>query len=279
MQNSKDKEEIKMDGFFERYGRMIVVAVAICFVLLYLTPMRNVVGSSINGFTGNFANKVGESLGTVQMPNGSGGTTSSEGAKVGSILKIEGTEYIVLEERENNQALVMTASSIGERMFQYAKRADGQARNTYEGSEIDNYLENEWYNSLSSTIKAAVQPTNIKQVSYKGYSDPDSKQDTGYNGQIYNTISRHAFLPSVSEIGKVVDLKNPEKTQELLNRIATWTRDSWSKYSSEAEYVSGKYGYNGLGSTDVLNYCDVCPTFVIDLSKVDYTVEGTTNYK
>ena len=268
-----------MDGFFERYGRMIVVAVTICFVLLYLTPMRNVVGSSINGFAGNFANKVGDSLGTVRMPDGSGGATDSEGAKVGSILKIEGTEYIVLEERENNQALVMTASSIGERMFQYTKRADGQARNTYEGSEIDNYLENEWYNSLSSTIKAAVQPTNIKQVSYKGYSDPDSKQDTGYNGQIYNTISRHAFLPSVSEIGKVVDLKNPEKTQELLNRIATWTRDSWSKYSSEAEYVSGKYGYNGLGSTDALNYCDVCPTFVIDLSKVDYTVEGTTNYK
>lgn len=50
---------------------MIVVAVAICFVLLFLTPMRNVVGSSINGFVGNFANKVGESLGTVKMPDGS----------------------------------------------------------------------------------------------------------------------------------------------------------------------------------------------------------------
>ena len=33
--------------------------------------MRNVVGSSINGFAGNFANKVGESLGTVKMPDGS----------------------------------------------------------------------------------------------------------------------------------------------------------------------------------------------------------------
>lgn len=60
-----------MDGFFDKYGRVIIIAVAICFVLLYLTPMRNVVGSSINGFAGNFANKVGESLGTVKMPNGS----------------------------------------------------------------------------------------------------------------------------------------------------------------------------------------------------------------
>ena len=60
-----------MDGFFNKYGRIIIIAVAICFVLLYLTPMRNVVGSSINGFAGNFANKVGESLGTVKMPDGS----------------------------------------------------------------------------------------------------------------------------------------------------------------------------------------------------------------
>ena len=60
-----------MDGFFDKYGRVIIIAVAICFVLLYLTPMRNVVGSSINGFAGNFANKVGESLGTVKMPDGS----------------------------------------------------------------------------------------------------------------------------------------------------------------------------------------------------------------
>ena len=60
-----------MDGFFEKYGRIIIIAVAICFVLLYLTPMRNVVGSSINGFAGNFANKVGESLETVKMPDGS----------------------------------------------------------------------------------------------------------------------------------------------------------------------------------------------------------------
>lgn len=60
-----------MDGFFDKYGRVIIVAVAICFVLLYLTPMRNVVGSSINGFAGNFANMVGDSLGTVKMPDGS----------------------------------------------------------------------------------------------------------------------------------------------------------------------------------------------------------------
>ena len=77
-----------MDGFFEKYGRVIIIAVAICFVLLYLTPMRNVVGSSINGFAGNFANKVGESLGTVKMPDG-----SRNDAKEKSSMLITGPEF------------------------------------------------------------------------------------------------------------------------------------------------------------------------------------------
>ena len=71
-----------MDGFFDKYGRVIIIAVAICFVLLYLTPMRNVVGSSINGFAGNFANKVGDSLGTVKMPDGSGNVAKEKSSMI-----------------------------------------------------------------------------------------------------------------------------------------------------------------------------------------------------
>lgn len=153
--------------------------------------------------------------------SGTGGSESSGGTVTTpselKTLDIEGTKYVVLEERENNQALVMTASSIGIKMFQSSAHSDGQNQNTYEVSGIDNCLENEWYNGLSSTMKTAIQTTDVKQASYKVPSDPDSKQDTGCNGQVYNTISRHAFLPSASEIGKVVDLKNPDKVKAFLN--------------------------------------------------------------
>ena len=277
-----------MDGFFEKYGRVIIIAVVICFVLLYLTPMRNVVGSSINGFAGNFANKVGESLGTVKMPDGSGGKiTVPEGVKAGSILKIEGNEYIVLEQRTNNQVLVMAASSIGRKAFQSKLdydthlRLDGQYADTYEGSDIDDYLENEWYNGLSSTMKVAIQTTNIKQASYSS-SSPDDKHETGYGGQVYNTLSRHVFLPSVEEIGKVVDLKNPDKVKMFLNveNINIWTRDSLN-----AEYIhccamclsaeeAGLYA-----NYTVSNTFDSCPAFVVDLTKVQSEIVGTTNYK
>lgn len=202
-----------------------------------------------------------------------GGTTSGivESYSAGDTLDIEGYKYVVLEQKENNQALIMTARSIGENKFQSEARSDGQNMNTYEGSEIDNYLENDWYNSLSSTMKTAIQATNIKQASYADLEDPNSKQETGYNGQVYNTISRHAFLPSVSEIGKVVDLKNPDKVKVFLDGYSIWTRDSYQDDINGVEGLvangSCLLSYNA-GSSNVWTR----PAFVIDLSQVNYSV-------
>lgn len=199
-----------------------------------------------------------------------GGTTSGtvESYSAGDTLDIEGAKYVVLEQKENNQALIMTASSIGNKAFQLGYRQDNQSLNTYEGSEMDNYLENDWYKKLSSTMKTAIQPTNIKQVSYATADDPDSKQETAPNGQAYNTISRHAFLPSVSEIGKAVDLKNPDKVKAFLNGTDIWTRDSIQ--GSGMEYLDAVNG--SLNSYYVNLMCDVRPAFVVDLSQVNYSV-------
>ena len=195
----------------------------------------------------------------------------------GTVLNIEGFQYIVIEQKDNDKYLVIRKESIGNKNFQSTPRADGQNQNTYEGSKIDNYLENNWYNSLSSTMKAAIQTTSIKQASYATYNDPDSKQETGYNDQVYNTIDRHVFLPSVSEIGKVVDLKNPDKVKAFLNGTYLWTRDSSLGDAHDAEYLSANNG--SLDSSYVLARNGVRPVFVIDLSKVNYTVTGTVNYK
>ena len=220
--------------------------------------------------------------GTTSGGSTSGGTGGSESSG-GTVttpselktLDIEGTKYVVLEERENNQALVMTASNIGDKQFQSNcdkkthLRPDGQNASTYEGSEIDNYLENEWYNGLSSTMKAAIQPTNIKQASYAG-TRPEFKQETGYNGQVYNTISRHAFLPSVSELGKAVDLKNTDKVKAFLNSADIWTRDSFQSSAIMVMTLSATNEGLDIKSTFGADY--VRPAFVIDLSKVNYSV-------
>lgn len=202
---------------------------------------------------------------------GSGGSESSGGTVTTpselKTLDIEGTKYVVLEERENNQALVMTASSVGRIAFQSGARADGQNQNTYEGSEIDNYLENNWYNSLSSTMKAAIQATNIKQASYD-----NNKHETGPDGQVYNTISRHAFLPSVDEIEKVVDLKNKNKVNAFLNGTAIWTRDSNQRFANCAEALFAGNGYLSYYYVYNDSTFSARPAFVIDLSQVNHSV-------
>ncbi len=256
-----------MKGFIEEYGKIIVVIILTLLMLGFgqtglAKPLQNSLLKS-TGMITNAHNKFDEV------------TKEPEPVTPGAIIDIEGNKYIVLEQKENNQALVMTVSSIGKKRFQSDYRSDGQNKSTYEGSDIDNYLENEWYNGLSSTMKAAIQTTSIKQASY---DDSDNKQETGYNGQVYNTISRHAFLPSVSEIGKVVDLKTPDKVKAFLNGdYYIWTRDSYRRWGNYVEILRADYGI--LQVDDSYDALGVRPAFVIDLSKVDYTEAGHTDYK
>lgn len=196
----------------------------------------------------------------------------------GTVLNIEGTEYTVIEQKENNKYLVMMNKSIGNlRILQSGSRSDGQNVNTYEGSTIDKHLENDWYNGLPSSLKAAILPINIKQASYATKNDSNSKQEAGPNGQIYNEINRHVYLPSVDDIGKVVDLKNPDKVKSFLNETSIWTRDSFQSIAFYMEYLDAYFGsldYNSVGY-----FYGVRPAFVIDLSKIEATVVDTVNYK
>ena len=263
-----------MKGFIQEYGNIIVVVAVILLMLLF--------GKS--GYAKNIQDAI---LGSADhiVETGQNITKKEVNVKAGDTLDIEGNKYIVLEKQGNYQVLVMTASSIGKKAFQSnyddntKLRQDGQNANTYEGSEIDNYLENDWYNSLSSTMKVAIQSINIKQASHSSDS-PDVEQGAGYNSQVYNTISRHVFLPSIKEMNKVVDLKNLknlDKVKAFLNGTSIWTRDSYQGNAYIVEYLEASIGH--LFDSDVNYTFGVRPAFVIDLSKVDYKVTGHVDYK
>ena len=222
------------------------------------------------------------------IPKGWGNfTLTAQWLKVypmGTVLNIDGIEYMTVERKESGKYLVMTTRNIENRSFQSTNREDMECQNVYEGSEIDVYLENEWYNNLSSAMKVSIQSNNIKQVSYiQTFDNSNIKDETGYTGEPYNTISRHVFLPSVEEIGCITDLKNPDKVKAFLNEDNIWTRDSSKGYQYGHFYSN--YGSMFYGNSGSLNYnyvyekSGICPAFVIDLSKIDYTVTGTINYK
>ena len=202
----------------------------------------------------------------------------------GNVVSIEGKQYIVLDNNDGDKRLVISKDEICQKVFQSKVRSDGKPQNTYEGSEIDNYLENEWYSNLSSTMKSAIQLTKIKQSSYskEKYSytidhSLSSKQETGYNGQVYNTLNRHVYLPSVSEIGYIVDLNNPESMKSFLSKYI-WTRDSYQPTQNYVINLSPTSG-NVVRDTPENAGNGIRPTFVIDLFEVDATIVDTVHYK
>ena len=202
----------------------------------------------------------------------------------GNVVNIEGKQYIVLDNNDGDKRLVISKDRICQKAFQSKVRSDGKPQNTYEGSEIDNYLENEWYNSLPNSMKSAIQLSKIKQSSYSKEKIPytidpssSSKQETGYNGQIYNTLNRHVYLPSVSEIGYVVDLNNPESMKSFLN-CYIWTRDSYQLTQNNVINLSSNSG-NVVRDVPENAGNGIRPAFVIDLFEADASVVDTVHYK
>lgn len=266
----------------------------------------------------------------------------------GTVLNIEGSNYIVMSQTDDDTYLVIDGESLGNIQYQpnvnsdgnykvgtYEtpddKRPDGQNSNTYEGSYIDNYLENTWYKQLPEKLQKAIQVTDIKQASYRNIASnpkwkwfdpnggsnnnwyynegttenpkwvrydkanyPEDEQgayplncwkqsEKSYNNTTYNTISRHVFLPSVEEVSNLVDLNNANKVYDFLKGTNNslyhmWFRDSNSSSPCNAMTLTCDGRSVDSGSV-TFTWVGVRPAFVIDLSKIDYTVTGSVNYK
>ena len=112
---------------------------------------------------------------------------AQNGYATGTVLEIEGMKFIVMSQTDDDTYLVVNGTSIGAVQYQPnvdsegnyligqgetspdEKRADGKTSNTYEGSYIDNYLENNWYNQLPETLRKAIKTTDIRQTAYVGF--------------------------------------------------------------------------------------------------------------
>lgn len=201
----------------------------------------------------------------------------------GTVLNIDGDEYIIINKEKSEQYLIINKTYIGTSTFQMQYdpstylRPDDKYANIYENSTIDKYLENTWYKNLSSTLKNAIVISSIKQNAYSDQKDPNSKQENGLDGQTYNVINRHVFLPSIEELKNLIDLDSPDKVNNFLNGSYMWTRDAYQNSKDGVEFFN--YYLGCLLSVPARDTYSVRPAFVIDLSKTDYTVTGTVNYK
>lgn len=112
---------------------------------------------------------------------------AQNGYATGTVLEIEGMKFIVMAQTDDDKYMLIDGESLGNMQYQPnvdsdgnykvgtyetpdEKRSDGQYSNTYEGSYIDNYLENTWYKQLPDKLQKAIQATDIKQVSYRDFA-------------------------------------------------------------------------------------------------------------
>lgn len=133
---------------------------------------------------------------------------AQNGYATGTVLEIEGMKFIVMCQTDDDTYMLIDGESLGNIQYQPnvdsdgnykvgtyetpdEKRPDGQYSNTYEGSYIDNYLENTWYKQLPEKLQKAILATDIKQAAYNNtssnpkwrYYDPNggSSYDWYYN--------------------------------------------------------------------------------------------------
>lgn len=112
---------------------------------------------------------------------------AQNGYATGTVLEIEGMKFIVMCQTDDDTYMLIDGESLGNMQYQPnvdsdgnykvgtyetpdEKRPDGQYSNAYEGSYIDNYLENTWYKQLPEKLQKAIQTTDIKQSSYKDFA-------------------------------------------------------------------------------------------------------------
>ena len=112
---------------------------------------------------------------------------AQNGYATGTVLEIEGMKFIVMAQTDDDTYMLIDGESLGNMQYQpnvdsdgnykvgtyetpNEKRPDGQYSNTYEGSYIDNYLENTWYKQLPEKLQKAIQSTDIKQAAYNNTS-------------------------------------------------------------------------------------------------------------
>lgn len=223
-------------------------------------------------FTANPANFM-----TAEKYNDTLTFKAQNGYTTGTVLEVGDYKLIVINQKESDKYLVISTTSIGDIVYNSKNQNTQKGNNTYENSEIDNFLEKKWYNDLPLKMKEAIQLIEIKQVSYPTCDDITNVKENGYGDEKYNTISRHVYLPSVVDFNELIDLKDSTKVKKYLNGNTAWTRDSSFRNITEVVYLSSAIG--ALNCIESFYPQGTYPAFVIDLSKVDYTVTGTVNYK
>jgi hypothetical protein len=172
---------------------------------------------------------------------------------------------------------------------------NGTTGQLYVGSDLDTYLNTTWYNTLTSTVKAAIVPESRTQYMYKYYNKPNTPNTPTYtyqyqynwsdsdykNANLTDSIlidNRNIFALDLKDIfdyfGKVCITSN-ELMELWTNQTSAVSGKYWWLSSADADGPGGAWGVIGgsgrLISRGVEGAGAVRPAFNLDLSKINFT--------
>ena len=203
-------------------------------------------------------------------------------------MNLDGTNrlYRVLKIVDKTVVEVLTMWNLGgELQFD-------QAYDDYKNSELDTYLNTTWYNTLSSTAKAALVSKNINQYAYTGNSVYNPNTHASYANYSTKTLNenvgnRYIYALDVEDIemyfggtGGSANDKTPATFSEtdilqmFWNQTTTTRKFVWLRSKKYDDYG---YGWNvkGKGFVDISNvraFANARGALQIDLSKIGFTI-------
>jgi hypothetical protein len=172
---------------------------------------------------------------------------------------------------------------------------NGTRGQLYVRSDLDTYLNTTWYNTLTSTVKAAIVPESRTQYMYQYYDKPNTPNTPTYTYQYqynwsdsdYENVNltdsilignRNIFALDLKDIfdyfGKVCITSN-ELMELWTNQTSAVSNKYWWLSSADAVYPGRAWRVLGGGgrlyNNDVARAYAVRPALNLDLSKINFT--------
>lgn len=247
-----------MKRFFEEYGGIALAILVVLVLIAILSPVGGKIKSSLKEVTKGFDDKMKNGMNSSGI--GFGGSSGGGGTKpeqtvnltTGQKITIAGKEYTVIENVEGSKYKVLANDT-------FDKAFDDNKSSNYATSTIANYLDKDYFNTLSESIRNAIVETSIQQKELKKWNN---NNPTDWGAPI-DAGKHKVFIPSWEEVTKIYGT-TPEGLKKYAPNGLTWLRDTVSGRVLNVGR-NGNLGFNGPGND---NY--VRPAFVLDLSKVEY---------
>lgn len=263
-----------------------------------------------NAFIGNSENKADETNAYLYSTNDSKWKNIKDGSYFlgvhrGDLINMNldnnGDKIYRILSLDGNIAKVLGMSDISTSQKYNATSKTGTFTNgstgqLYAGSDLDTYLNTTWYNTLTSTTKAAIVPESRTQYMYKYYDKPNTPNTPTYTYQYQynwsNTNYENVDLTDSISIGNrnvfALDLKD---IFDYFGKVCITSNELMELWTDQTSAVYGKhwwlssayavnpnggwvvFGGNGqlVYGTGVIVAYAVRPAFNLDLSKISFT--------